>query len=66
MFDRFPLIDEQCTQQGAAEIANWAITQYMKDYPDKFFGSLVLEVVESKDHETLMEAQRFFGSFDRT
>ena len=59
--DRFPFIEEKYTEGGAAKIANWAIQQGIEDLPDRCFRSFEWEVIESEDHETLVEVQRFFG-----
>ena len=61
LYDRFPFIEEEYTEERAAEIANWAIKQDIQGFPDKCFGSFVWEMIESKGHDNLLEAQRFFG-----
>ena len=56
-----PFIEEEYADKGAAEIANWATKQDIEGFPDKWFGSFVWKVVESKDNDTLVEAQHFFS-----
>ena len=61
LYDSFPFLQEHYTEEGATKIADWALKQNIQDFPDKFFGAFVWGVVESKDHNTLVETQRFFS-----
>ena len=48
-------IEELYIKVGDREIAHMAIEQNVEDYPYKFFGSFVGEVVEIKDHDTYVD-----------
>ena len=47
------------------EIANWTIEHSVEDYSDKPFGTFVWNVIERRESEDLMEAQRFFEFLTR-
>ena len=53
VYDRFPFLEKEATEEGAKEIAEWATNLNIADYPDKYFGSFVREVVESKTKDRL-------------
>ena len=61
VYDRFPFLETEATKEGVKENAEWATNLNIADYPDKCVGSFVWEVVESNDHNTLVDAKSFFG-----
>ena len=61
MYERFPFRQEDYTEEGAAEIAEWALNQNIQDFPGKLFRAFVWEIVESNDNHAIVETQSFFG-----
>lgn len=43
------------------EIDNWAIELDIGKSPNELFGAFVWTVIESKDHDTLMDPRRLHG-----
>ena len=61
MYDRFPFLEADYSEERAVEISNWALEQHIQDYSDECFGSFVWKVIESKDHTTVVEVQSYVG-----
>ena len=61
LYDRFPFLEADYSEERATEISNWALEKHIQDYSDECFGSFVWKVIESKDHSTFVEVQSYFG-----
>ena len=59
MYHRFPFLKTLCTEEGATELADWAINLNIVNHPDKYFGSFSWDV--NMDSDTLVDIQSFFS-----
>lgn len=64
---RFPFVREEHAEEEAVAIAEWAVKEgLVENFPgDADFGRFVWKVVESRDHERLAQAHRFYGFIHR-
>ena len=58
--DGFTFLENNNREEAAAEIDNWIITQGVKTYSVKSFGTFVWKAIENGECEDLMEAHRLF------